>query len=122
MTSDWSYMSLWDAISHFEYPDDFEFGNGDNDDVVFDQAWAFMLTHTMPVVHFPGFVDLEALESASAILVRSRMPAVNVNPVNTEEALTRLVEADREAIFARAQDAHVAAMMFGGTVMKEQTA
>ena len=114
MTSEWSYMPLWDTISHYDYPEDFEFGIGDDDDDVFDQAWAFMLTHNMPVVVFPGYVDPEKLEEASAILTRSRLWPESASYT---DAMTEVQHGEKEAIFADRRHAHVAAMMFGGTVL-----
>lgn len=112
--TEWTYQPLWDAISHYDYPDGFEFGIGEDDDQVFDQAWAFMLTHNMPVVHFPGFVDPDKLEEACAILCRSRLPD---EKASTEAVMAHVIHGDREAIFVDRAHAHIAAMMFGGEVL-----
>ncbi len=117
MSSKWSYMPLWDAVSYFEYPEYFGFGIGDDDDAVFDQAWAFMLSHNMPVVVFPGDVDSDDLERASAILLRAPLPEEVSQSIPPAVALSRIVLANREAIFPDNRHADVAAMMFGGTVL-----
>ncbi len=74
--SHWSYLPLDDASSYYSYPDDFEFGSGDDDDTVFDLAWADMLTGKCRAVRFKGWMDSDKLEDAGAILSRSLMPAL----------------------------------------------
>lgn len=109
--SHWSYLPLDDASSYYSYPDDFEFGSGDDDDTVFDLAWADMLTRKCRPVRFKGWMDPDKLEDAGAILSRSLMPTL------VEGLPGQIAFGDSEAIFPDWATAQRAATGFSGKLL-----
>ncbi len=117
--TDYGYVPLNEPFSFYEFPDDFEFGCGENDDEVFEQSWDAMVAKGFVPVQFEGSVDPDVLERAGAVLSRLEVPdPERYRDMDQQLALRDLYNLDVQAIFQTNADAHVAAMMFGGWVIK----
>lgn len=117
--TDFGYAPLNEPSSFYDFPDDFEFGCGENDDEVFEQAWNTMKSWGFVPVQFEGSVDPDVLERAGAVLSRLEVPdQEQYRGMDPQLALRDLYNLDVQAIFQTNADAHVAAMMFGGWVIK----
>lgn len=123
--TDWCYVPMDWATDWDDYPDGFEFGLGDGDDAIFEEAWAAMLKSGLRAVSFERYLDSFVTDCPSgAMLLRQpahcfkKLLSSEMPPeIKLKVAVDVATNAGCEIMFADHACATVAAMMFSGRVM-----
>jgi len=110
----WLYNHGERIVDHYDFPDDFEFGAGENDDELFDKAWNALISQGWQRVRFPRMIDSELLNDRGAALMRS-MPVdkSELEGLTLPQAFNALMDLPMEAIFKDHHKATLAAIEFG---------